>query len=51
MVGHVVYHYLRAAELGQHFDIPPELTEEEQLAVAWAGPCVFMGMQVNTQIF
>jgi hypothetical protein len=33
MVGHVVYHYLRAAELGQHFDIPPELTEE-QLAVA-----------------
>jgi hypothetical protein len=34
MIGHVAYHYLCAALLGHHFDVPPELTEEEQLAVA-----------------
>jgi hypothetical protein len=34
MVDHIVYHYLQATQLGQHFEIPPELTEEEQLVVA-----------------
>jgi hypothetical protein len=33
MVGHVAYHYLRAAQLGQPFVTPPELTEEEELVV------------------
>jgi hypothetical protein len=34
LVGHVAYHYFRAAQIGQPFDVLPELTKEEQLAVA-----------------
>jgi hypothetical protein len=34
MVNHVVYHYFQAAYRGLAFEIPPELTEEEDLAVA-----------------
>jgi hypothetical protein len=34
MVNHVVYHYFQAADHGEAFEIPPELTEEEELVVA-----------------
>jgi hypothetical protein len=34
MVNNVVYHYFEAADRGEAYDIPPKLTEEEQLAVA-----------------
>jgi hypothetical protein len=34
MVHHVVYQYFQAADRGEAFEIPPELTEEEELAVA-----------------
>jgi hypothetical protein len=34
MVNHVVYHYFQAANRGEAFEIPPELTKEEDLAVA-----------------
>jgi hypothetical protein len=34
MVGHVAYHLLLATERSEHFEIPPELTKEEQLEVA-----------------
>jgi hypothetical protein len=34
MVNHVVSHYFQAADLGLRFVMPPELTEEEELAVA-----------------
>jgi hypothetical protein len=34
MVRHVAYLYLRVAQLGQPFDVPSELIEEEELAVA-----------------
>jgi hypothetical protein len=33
-VGHVAYHAMRAAELGEHFEMLPKLTEEEALQVA-----------------
>jgi hypothetical protein len=33
MVNHVVYHYFQAADRGEAFEIPPELTKEEELAV------------------
>jgi hypothetical protein len=33
MIGQVAYHCLRVAHLGQPFDIAPELTKEEKLAV------------------
>jgi hypothetical protein len=32
MINHVVYHYFQVADLGQPFVMPPELTEEEELA-------------------
>jgi hypothetical protein len=31
---HVVYHYFQAVDRGEVFQMPPELTEEEELAVA-----------------
>jgi hypothetical protein len=34
MIDHVAYHILRVAERGDHFELPPELTEEEELKVA-----------------
>jgi hypothetical protein len=34
MINHVVYHYFEAAQLGQPVVIPPELAEEEDLAMA-----------------
>jgi hypothetical protein len=34
MIDHITYHILRAAERGEHFEHPPELTEEEELKVA-----------------
>jgi hypothetical protein len=33
MVNHVVYQYFMAADRGEAYEIPPELTEEEELAV------------------
>jgi hypothetical protein len=34
MINHIVSHFFQAADLGQPFIMPPELTEEEELAVA-----------------
>jgi hypothetical protein len=34
MIHHVVYHYFHAADRGEADQMPPELTEEEELAVA-----------------
>jgi hypothetical protein len=34
MINHVVYHYFQAADRGETYVMPPELPEEEQLAVA-----------------
>jgi hypothetical protein len=34
MVHHVVYHYFQAADRGEAYQMPPELTEEEELAIA-----------------
>jgi hypothetical protein len=34
MVHHVVYQYFHADGRGEAFEIPPELTEEEELAIA-----------------
>jgi hypothetical protein len=34
MVNHVVYHYFQAADRGKAFELPSELTKEEELAVA-----------------
>jgi hypothetical protein len=34
MINHVVYHYFQAADRGKVYQMPPELTEEEELAVA-----------------
>jgi hypothetical protein len=34
MVHHVVYQYFQAADHGEAFELSPELTEEEQLAIA-----------------
>jgi hypothetical protein len=34
MINHVAYHILHASERGEHFEVPPKLTEEEQLEVA-----------------
>jgi hypothetical protein len=34
MVNHVVYHYFQAADRGEAFEIPPELTEKEELTAA-----------------
>jgi hypothetical protein len=34
MINHVVYHYFQAADRGEVYQMPPELTEEEKLAVA-----------------
>jgi hypothetical protein len=33
MVNHVVYHYFLATDRGKAYEIPPELTKEEQLTV------------------
>jgi hypothetical protein len=33
MVNHVVYNYFKAADNGEPYDLPPELTEQEQLVV------------------
>jgi hypothetical protein len=33
MVHHVVYHYFQAADRGEAFEIPPELTEKAQLTI------------------
>jgi hypothetical protein len=33
MVHHVVYHYFQAADCGEAYQMPPELTGEEELAV------------------
>jgi hypothetical protein len=34
MVNHVIYHYFLVADRGEAYEIPLELTEDEQLAVA-----------------
>jgi hypothetical protein len=34
MINHVVYHYFQAADRGEIYQMPSELTEEEELAVA-----------------
>jgi hypothetical protein len=34
MINHVVYHYFQAADRGDTYVMPPELTEEDQLVVA-----------------
>jgi hypothetical protein len=34
MINHVVYHYFQAADRSEVFQMPPKLTEEEELAVA-----------------
>jgi hypothetical protein len=34
MINHVVYNYFKAADNGEPYDLPPELTEEEELTVA-----------------
>jgi hypothetical protein len=34
MVNHVVYHYFQAQDRGEVYQMPPELTEEEELVVA-----------------
>jgi hypothetical protein len=34
MVNHVIYHYFQVVDRGEAFEIPPELTEEEELAIA-----------------
>jgi hypothetical protein len=34
MVNHVVYHYFQAQDRGEVYEMPPELTAEEELAVA-----------------
>jgi hypothetical protein len=33
-IGNVVYNVLLANERGEHYELPPELTEDEQLQVA-----------------
>jgi hypothetical protein len=34
MINHVVYHYFHATDRSEVYQMPPELTEEEELAVA-----------------
>jgi hypothetical protein len=34
MINHVVYYYFQAQDCGEVYEMPPELTEEEELAVA-----------------
>jgi hypothetical protein len=34
MINHVVYHYFQAADCGEVYQMPPELTKEEELTVA-----------------
>jgi hypothetical protein len=34
MVNHVIYNFFKAVDNGEHDELPPELTEEDELAVA-----------------